>query len=318
MAVFTQVSAEELAPHINRFNLGSITRLEGISSGIENTNYFLDTFSQGETRHWVLTIFENMDPVELPFFVSLTQHLANKGLKVPAPLSDANGQALFRINDKDALIVPCLDGRAHVSVSARQCAEAARWLAKMHNAVADFRQSRPLVRDLQWMEGYSEKLEGSSIPPSDLALLRSCIKRYISYRGQLAACPHGIVHGDLFRDNALFLDGEVSGVIDFYHACQAGLLFDLAVCANDWVTDVDGSYNQEKFDALVQAYQAERAWTEAEQEAWPRFLEVAALRFWISRLASKYLEGYQQDSMEGETIKDPDEMRRILEHVLGL
>ena len=316
MAVFTKVLTSDLPPVLERFSLGSCLRLEGIGAGIENTNYFLDTEEADGRRSWVLTIFENMDSHELPFFVDLTRHLANKGLSVPAPLVDASGEALFKLHGKDAIIVPCLKGAAKVGIQARHCFEAGRWLASMHNAVASFVKQRPLVRDLAWMHARERALQASEIPEGDLELLDRCVKRYADYRVQLDACPKGTVHGDLFKDNVLFDGDQVSGVIDFYHACTEGLLFDLAVCANDWVTNSDGTYDDEKMAALLEGYTSEHGWSDQDEKAWPFFLELAALRFWISRLASKYLAGYQQDSVAGETIKDPDELRAILEHLL--
>ena len=312
MAVFTQVNPADLVGVIDRFSLGTLERLEGIGAGIENTNYFLDTSKEGATSHWVLTVFENIESSQLPYFVALTRHLADKGLSVPAPLLDEQQRALFQLHGKDAMIVPCLSGNAIKQPNHEQCAEAGRWLARMHNALSDFDQERPLVRDLNWMQENVRQLRESKIPADDMALLELCVVRYSDYREQLMACPQGTVHGDLFHDNALFDGDRLTGVIDFYHACSAGLLFDLAVCANDWTTGAEGDYEPEKLEALVKAYQSERPWTEEERKAWPLFLEVAALRFWISRLSSKYLSGYQQDSVAGETIKNPGEMRDII------
>jgi homoserine kinase type II len=316
MAVFTKVHASDLQSSLKRFSLGQCLRLEGIGAGIENTNYFLDTEEESGRRSWVLTIFENMDSHELPFFVGLTRHLADEGLSVPAPLVDASGDALFKLHGKDAMIVPCLKGAAKVRIQASDCFEVGRWLASMHNAVASFDQQRPLVRDLAWMQTRVSALSASGIPRGDLELLERCVARYAEYRVQLDGCPKGTVHGDLFKDNVLFEGNQVSGVIDFYHACTEGLLFDLAVCANDWVTNPDGTYDSEKMAALLKGYTFEHGWSDQDEEAWPLFLELAALRFWISRLASKYLSGYQQDSVAGETIKEPNELRAILEHLL--
>lgn len=317
MAVFTHVLASDLQASLEQFSLGKCLRLEGISAGIENTNYFLDTEKDGKARSWVLTVFENMASNELPFFVDLTRHLAEQGLSVPAPLVDSSGKALFKLHGKDAMIVPCLSGAAKERVDANDCFEVGRWLASMHNAVASFGKGRPLVRDLSWMQDNLSALQSSDIPSYDLSLLERCVTRYADYRQQLDECPKGIVHGDLFKDNVLFDGGRVSGVIDFYHACTEGLLFDLAVCANDWVTNSDGSYDQALMSSLLKGYTAEHGWSDQDEQAWPLFLELAALRFWISRLASKHLAGYQQESVAGETIKNPDELRGILEHLLG-
>ncbi|KZY67220.1 hypothetical protein A3742_02515 [Oleiphilus sp. HI0071] len=317
MAVFTHVLAADLTAILERFSLGKCLRLEGISAGIENTNYFLDTQKNGDVTSWVLTVFENMAASELPFFVDLTRHLAEQGLSVPAPLVDSSGRALFQLHGKDALIVPCLSGQAKDQVDLNNCFEVGRWLGSMHHAVGTFGGHRPLVRDLSWMQGKLNALRDSHIARDDLALLERCVARYADYRQQLDACPKGTVHGDLFKDNVLFEGGRVSGVIDFYHACTEGLLFDLAVCANDWVTKSDGRYDRALMSSLLDGYKAEHAWSDQDEQAWPLFLELAALRFWISRLASKYLASYQQESVAGETIKNPDEMRGILEHLLA-
>ena len=316
MAVFTQVTPKDLSEVLLRFNLGEVERLEGISAGIENTNYFLDTkASTGEVSRWVLTVFENLDSHELPYFVALTRHIAAAGLAVPAPLIDDDGHALIKLQGKDAMIVPCLSGRDKAQVSLSDCAAIGEWLARMHQALNDFKLKRPLVRDLKWMLGHLAELRESAIRAEDLRLLEHSIHRYEAYRHDLAKCPQGTVHGDLFKDNVLFTqdsESKIAGVIDFYHACNASLLFDLAVCANDWAHEGGLGYDQGKLNALVDAYRSTRPWTEHEEACWPLFLEAAALRFWISRLSSKYVGGYQQDSVAGDTIKNPDELSMII------
>jgi homoserine kinase type II len=318
MAVYTRIQVSDLDSVMARFELGEVLSLRGIGAGIENTNYFLDTQRVGEpAKPYVLTIFENLDASDLPYFNLFTSHLAAEGLSVPAPVVDSDGASLFMLAHKNAIIVPCLQGAAIVDPKAAHCRAAGEWLGQMHIVQQSFTQTRPLVRDLEWMRGQQSKLSASQFPEADQRFLDSLIARYESYRLMLEQCPQGTVHGDLFRDNVLFEGPVVSGVIDFYHACTASLLFDLAVCANDWATHADGGYQSERLDALVDGYRSIRPWTRLEMEAWPKFLEVAALRFWISRLSSKYVAGYQQESVEGEPIKDPDEMKRILEHLLG-
>jgi homoserine kinase type II len=315
VAVFTKVSSNDLSVVLENFGLGKLVDLQEISAGIENTNYFLDTRCMGEeTKYWVLTLFENIDESELPFFSQFTQHLAHAGLAVPAPLKNEQGDSLFRIKGKSAAIVPRLLGADLSDVDEIACAQVGKWLAYMHHAQTDFGSHRPLVRDLDWMERNYQSLSKSKIG-SDLALLRGYINRYKDYRTTLEACPHGTVHGDLFKDNVLFHEGKVSGVIDFYHACHAALLFDLAVTANDWCCLDNGAHDVGRLNALVNAYKGERDWTEIEARAWPYCLEVAALRFWISRLVSKYVGGYQDKSVAGDTIKDPDKMKMILLHL---
>lgn len=317
MAVYTSIQISDLDSVLERFDLGSVVRLQGIGSGIENTNYFLDVQKSGEPqRSFVLTIFENLETSSLPYFNALTAHLATNGLAVPAPLQDCNNTSVFVLAHKNAIIVPCLNGSALSEPGIEHCKEVGRWLGNMHLVQESFAQTRPLVRDLNWMKEQAVPLKDSAMPEEDQRLLELLITRYESYRLMLNQCPQGTVHGDLFCDNVLFENGSVSGVIDFYHACTASLLFDLAVCVNDWATDTSGAYKPAHLEAIVSSYCEVRPWAQLEAQAWPKFLEVSALRFWISRLSSKYVAGYQQESVEGETIKDPDGMKRILQNLL--
>jgi homoserine kinase type II len=142
------------------------------------------------------------------------------------------------------------------------------------------------------------------------------LERYQHYQQELAACPQGIIHGDLFRDNVLFEGSRITGVIDFYHACSDALLYDLAVIVNDWAVNPDGSYIPEKVDSVIRGYEKQRPWNQQEVKSWPYLKELAALRFWISRLNSRYLPGYQSRSLSGDATKNPDEMLRILTQFL--
>ncbi|MDX1451134.1 MAG: homoserine kinase [Oleiphilaceae bacterium] len=313
MAVFTPVNVQDLAPLLKRFDLGCVVSLQAISEGIENTNYFLTTQSgEQAAREWVFTLFENLDADDLPYFCRLTQHLAEAGFAVPAPLKDVQGESLFELNARWGVIVPKLHGRSKVAPDEQACAAVGRWLARMHRSLVAFDAKRPLVRNLAWVKQHYVNLEGR-LTDGERDDLAGYISRYEQYQQVLQVCPQGTVHGDLFKDNVLFdANGEISGVIDFYQACDASLLFDLAVVANDWCTDKDGRHIDAKLFALRNAYQTERAWSVAEEQAWPYALELAALRFWVSRLATYYAPGYQQRSVEGETVKDPEEMRRIL------
>ena len=317
MAVFTSVSEQDLQPVLAHFALGDVTRLSAISEGIENTNYFLDTQVSGHhEQNWVLTLFENLDEAELPYFCALTQHLAGAGFKVPAPLQDAQGESLFRLQNRWAVLVPRLRGRAKKAPEIEDCASVGRWLGRMHQSVATFQGQRRLVRDRAWLEGHHARLS-SRLSEAERQDLAGYVKRYGDYEKLLQACPQGTVHGDLFRDNVLFEGRDIAGVIDFYHACSATLLFDLAVVANDWTVTDEGKHKADHLAALVEGYQRERPWVEAEHGAWAYCLEVAALRFWVSRLATLHEPGDQQNTVAGVAVKDPEEMRRILHGVVS-
>ena len=316
MAVFTRVSEQEAKRILASYELGELVSLREISEGIENTNYFLDTSdTDGSTHHWVLTIFENIDDHELPFFCGLTRHLAEDGLAVPAPQARKGGSYLFDFEGKQGLIVPRFSGHSEPNPSTEHCFLAGEWMANMHRSLVGFSGHRPLVRNLEWMQSNADQVR-EDLGTDELAELESAIQGYAEKQALMEQCPQGLVHGDLFRDNVLFDQaGErlsIAGVIDFYNASDASLIYDLAVAVNDWCTNESGQYLDDKRTAMLEGYQSLRPFTAAEHQAWPYCLELAALRFWISRLVSKHAAGYQSQAVSGETIKDPDEMKRIM------
>lgn len=312
MAVYTALSKQEIEQLLSQYDLGDLTDFQEISSGIENTNYFLTTSHRGqEAKRWVLTLFENLKPHELPYFCDLSRHLEQDGFKVPAPVVNRLGSSIFCLKDKAGVIVPCLLGASLSDPDAHACASVGAYLAGMHLSLRSFSQHRVMQRNVEWMKIQLEKLE-AYMTVSEFEVLRGYFKRYCAYQAHLMACPQGTVHGDLFRDNILFEAKAISGVIDFYHACDATFMFDLAVAANDWAVGDDGIHDKIRLESLCEGYQSERAWTDKEKIMWPFCLELAALRFWLSRLASRYLPGYQQASVAGEPIKNPDEMKAIL------
>lgn len=312
MAVFTELNQADVEQILEAYPIGGCISLQPIGEGIENTNYFLDTLGpQGEKRQWVLTLFENLNTQELPYFARLTEHLANAGFTVPAPVHKRDSGVFFRARDRDGIIVPRLKGRAKKQVGESECAALGCWLAEMHCSLQGFQGDRPLVRNLDWMRRHCQAL----VPFLSSALLRElqdAIARYEVRLDLLNACPQGTVHGDLFRDNVLFEDGKISGVIDFYNASNATLLYDLAVAANDWTMDAGNLRNADRLAAMENAYQAVRPWTDEEKNLWPYLLELAALRFWISRLVSYYASGYQSAAVSGQGIKDPEQMRQLM------
>jgi len=312
MAVYTSLVQQDVEALLAQYNIGRLECYQEISAGIENTNYFVTTIlDDGSKKEWVLTLFENLQSHELPYFCRLTRHLEQAGFDVPAPASNRQREAVFCLENKPGVIVPRLSGQSLTQPDQQACAAMGEWLANMHLALQSFSWKRALVRDARWLKQQVERLM-PVIKKEEFSVLEGYFRRYQQYQPMLMACAQGTVHGDLFRDNVLFQQGKISGVFDFYHACDATLLFDLAVVANDWTLGNNGRHNAEKLASLTSAYQAIRPWSETEQKAWPYCLELAALRFWLSRLVSRYLPGYQQQSLSGETIKDPDEMKRIL------
>lgn len=282
MAVFTRVTEEEVSAWLKPFGLGSCLRLEGISSGIENTNYFVDT----EIGAFVLTIFEKLSVAELPFYLGLMEHLARRGLPCPKPASTDSGALFALLKKKPASIVSRLSGRSNMAPSLQHCRAMGEMTARLHLAAADYPATQANPRGPQWWNKTAPQVM-PFLSPDDEAMLKDELKTQFSYR--LKPLPRGVVHLDLFRDNVLFQGDSIGGVIDFYFAGADVWLFDLAVVVNDWCTEESGALDLSKVEALTRAYAATRPLEQEECEAWPIMLRAAALRFWLSRLFDLHL-----------------------------
>jgi homoserine kinase type II len=286
MAVYTEVGFDEADALCQRLGLGPLTHLQGIRSGIENTNYYATTV-RGQ---WVLTLFERLDAGQLPYYLRLMQHLAGRGIPVPAPQATADGGLVHRVAGKPASVVTRLPGSHRLRPEAGHCAQVGQMLARMHLAGADFAMAQPHHRGLAW---WAETVPAvlPYVTPGQASLLRD----ELAFQQQLAASPagqalpRGPIHADLFRDNVMFDDtagpDRLCGFFDFYFAGTDVWLFDVAVCLNDWCADVhSGELDEARAAAFIAAYEAERRLTPAELRMLPAMLRAAALRFWISRL----------------------------------
>ncbi len=324
MAVYTQLSHNDLHEFLADFELGELTDLKGIDGGIENTNYFVTTTGAEKTpaadgaiqqtaqteQHFVLTLFEELPQDEMPFFVELTRFLAERGVPVPAPLRDSNGIALKQLKQRPALLLPRFEGGQLAQVTPDACSQIGHALAKMHRAGSDFFMTRQAHRGVFWWRRESSRV-APRLSEEDAALLRDEVNSFDALRQQPWDLPQGIIHGDLFHDNALFHQGKLTGIIDLYNACTGYLLYDLAIVANDWCVEPDGQLDPARLDALLRAYAAVRPFTDDEHKAWPILLRSAAMRFWLSRLIS--LHGLEPTRYEGaQVIKDPDALKKIL------
>ena len=291
MAVYTEVSTAQAQSLLTTLGLGQLLSLKPISSGIENTNYFVSS-SEGE---WVLTLFERLSRQELPFYLELMRHLARRGLPVPEPRADAAGTLVHGIGEKPAAMVNRLDGESLDAPDLHHCAQLGATLARMHLAVADFPLAQPNLRGLAWREATA-----AVVRPYLEAAAGELLDAEMAHQRELHAAaayeklPRGAVHADLFRDNALFAGfpgrERLSGVFDFYFAGTDTLVFDLAVALNDWCVDLDtGELDMARAEACAAAYQTERPLSGVELRLLPALRRTAALRFWLSRLADWHL-----------------------------
>jgi homoserine kinase type II len=287
MAVFTEVSPQEAADFLSRLGLGTLHHMQGCASGIENTNYFVST-DQGD---YVLTLFERLSFEQLPFYLNLMDHLAHKGIPVPAPQADAQGTILHTLKGKPASVVTRLKGRNQLAPQAADCAQVGAMLARMHLAGQDYPARQPNLRGLSWWT--------QTVPvvrPHLNAEQAELIESELRFQQDLAASsayqnlPSGPVHADLFRDNVMFDGPTLSGFFDFYFAGCDTFGFDIAVCLNDWCIDLaTGALDPVRAQAFVAAYDDQRPLTADESTLLPALLRAAALRFWTSRLWDFYL-----------------------------
>lgn len=309
MAVYTHVSLEQLNQLLENFDLGQAISLTGITGGIENTNYFVDIATTTGEQRFVLTLFEELARDEVPFFVELGSWLAKQNVPVSFAIPDKNGIGLKTLAGKPAILQPCYAGD-HIkrdALSLEHCRQIGEMTAKFHQAAGDFYMQRQAHRGVFWWRRESE-LIASQLTAEDRALLRSEVRAFDQLR-ETADLPMGIIHGDLFHDNALFHEGQLSAVLDIYNAANAYLLYDLAIIANDWCVGTDLQIDSAKEHALLSAYAEIRPFTPAEHHAWPILARTAAMRFWLSRLIP-WLAAQRGDT--GKTLKDPDEYRQIL------
>ena len=288
MAVFTEVSFDEAAALVARLGIGRLERLEGIVAGIENTNYFADT----DRGRYVLTLFERLTAEQLPFYLYLMQHLAERGIPVPAPHADAKGELLHALRGKPAALVDRLIGAHELAPDTKHCAAVGAMLARMHLAGLDFERHQPNLRGLAWWRETVPR-----VLPFLEAGQRALIASELAFQEHLAATPAfealpaGPIHADLFRDNVMFdAGGALTGFFDFYFAGVDRFAYDLAVCLNDWCIDLEsGRLEEERAGAFVAAYDAERRLSGDELRLLPAMMRAGALRFWVSRLWDLHL-----------------------------
>jgi homoserine kinase type II len=282
MAVYTDVAADELAEFLGHYDIGELLSYKGIAEGVENSNFLLHTTS----GHFILTLYEKrVAKDDLPFFLGLMTHLASRGISCPQPVKSKSGQALSSLAGRPAAIINFLEGIWPRKPNAAHCAGLGQALAKMHLAGRDFGMSRANALSVS---GWRPLFNAAASRADELQHgLRAFIGGELDYlEGGVwpTNLPQGVIHADLFPDNAFFLGERVSGIIDFTFACNDMLAYDVAICLNAWCFESDCSFNVTKARAFLNAYGRERELTEAEQNALPVLARGAALRFLLTRL----------------------------------
>ena len=315
MAVFTPVTLNQLKVWLDQYNLGQVLAFSEITAGIENSNFFLTTSKNGQINEYVLTLFERLNFVQLPFYLDLMVHLAHHGIPVPEPLANDHNQTLTMLNGKPAAVVTKLVGRAVLEPQAWHCQQVGAMLARMHLAGKSYPRQQENLRSLTWWQEVTPSLQPHlSLTQNDLLMHELEFQQDFFASQDYAQLPAGVGHCDLFRDNVLFefVNGQdkLSGFFDFYFAACDKWLFDLAVTANDWCIDqISGILDEARLQALLESYQAIRPLTYIEKNSWSAMLRAAALRFWISRLWDFY---FPRDAKVLQA-HDPSHFERVLQ-----
>lgn len=281
MAVYTDVAAEELAEFLSRYDIGELLSYKGIAEGVENSNFLLHT-GKG---HFFLTLYEKrVAKDDLPFFLGLMAHLALHGIRCPQPVATRAGDVLGTLAGRPAAIIDFLEGMWPRRPNVAHCAAIGEALARLHLAGSDFAMTRANVLSVTgWRPLFDlAAARADQVQPG----LRDFLGAELDHleAGWPQNLPRGIIHADLFPDNALFLGEKLSGLIDFYFACNDLLAYDVAICLNAWCFEIDHSFNVTKARAFLGAYEKVRKLTEGERQALPLLARGAAMRFLLTRL----------------------------------
>lgn len=286
MAVYTEVTDEDLARFLGQYDIGQALSCKGIAEGVENSNYLLQT----EQGSFILTLYEKrVNPDDLPFFISLMRHLADRGIPCPTPVPGQDGEALRELCGRPAAIISFLTGMSPRRISVNHCAGVGAALGDMHKAGADFPvQRRNSLTVGDWRPLF-EACDGRAdeICPGlndEISQELDIIERSWPASGGISDVPMGVIHADLFPDNIFFISNSLSGIIDFYFACTDFLAYDIAICLNAWCFEQDRSFNVTKARRLLQSYCEHRPLNEEERALLPLFARGSAMRFLLTRL----------------------------------
>ena len=281
MAVYTHVSAEEITEFLKDYNEGEIISLKGIAEGVENSNYILQTTK----ATYILTLYEKrVNPDDLPFFLGLMDHLVTKGCNTAAPVRDRDGIILKTLCGRPAALISFLNGLSINRPMAEHCYQLGQEMAHMHMAASDFDLSRKNALSVAGWQGLVQQCEdrADDVAPGLKDLLHDEMDFLKSHWP--TGLPTGVIHADLFPDNVFFMGGKLSGLIDYYFACNDILAYDVAICLNAWCFEADGAFNITKASRLLRGYVKERPMSEEERAAMSILCRGAAFRFLLSRL----------------------------------
>jgi len=306
MAVYTEVNFDDAAALVASVGLGELHQLSPCAGGIENTNYFVDAAA----GRFVLTVFERLRADELPFYLQLMKHHADHALPVPRPQAAADGALVLAFAGKPAAIVDRLPGEHHLAPDGDDCASVGAVLARLHLSARDFAPAQPNLRGLAWWnETVPVVVPHLDAGQAELMNDELAYQRHLAASSAYATLPRAAIHGDLFRDNVMFVEKSLAGVFDFYFAGVDTLLFDIAVALNDWCVDLaSGRLDEDRANGFIAAYEKVRPLETAEVRLLPAMMRAAAFRFWLSRAWDQHLP---RDAVVLKA-HDPEHFERVL------
>lgn len=304
MSVYTPMSADDVRHLLAQYDLGQYQSHKGISAGVENTNFFVET----DRHSLVLTLFEKHGIDELPFYLSLGEFLFERHCKVPQPFRDNQGQFLTSAKNKPAVFIERLSG-THVRAEAAYAFEIGRAMADIHNATVQFHDQKPHSHGRNWIVQNAAQI-APQLNFDDQTLLARALDLVSSIPDSL---PKGIIHADLFHDNALFEHGRITGIIDWYFAGYDDFALDIAIAMNDWCLNDEHLVDLSACEAFVEAYQQRRPLSDDELTNLPLLQIQSATRFWLSRWLAKQSAPVSEEV----TVKDPEEMKALLIQLIG-
>ncbi|MEZ5932436.1 MAG: homoserine kinase [Alphaproteobacteria bacterium] len=302
MAVYTAIDEDSLGRFLDAYDVGQAVSVKGIAEGVENSNYLLIT----DAGRFILTLYEKrVDPADLPFFLGLMDHLADKGVRCPTPIHGRDGKALRELCGRPAALISYLDGVWPMRIQPFHCAGVGKALASMHLAGADFALGRENALSLPGWRTLFDRCapDADQVRPGLAAELESELE--LLERAWPADLPDGVIHADLFPDNVFFQQQALSGLIDFYFACNDLLAYDIAICLNAWCFEVDGAFNITKARYLLASYKSVRPLSDGELDALPLLARGAALRFLLTRLYDWV------NQIEGALVKPKDPLEYL-------
>ncbi|MEM9289072.1 MAG: homoserine kinase [Pseudomonadota bacterium] len=283
MAVYTDVNLNELSAVLQRFDLGELRSSRGIAEGVENSNYLIET----DKARYILTLYEKrVAAADLPFFLGLMEHLAGNSIPCPLPMHDEKGMALVQLSNRPAALISYLDGVSIDQPSQGHCHQVGTALADLHAAQTGFTSVRANALSLDgWRDLAASCLQDAAkVEPNLPALITDELSFLAKCWPDADVLPSGVIHADLFPDNVFFLHGTLSGIIDFYFACNDMLSYDLAICLNAWCFNPNRQFLPAHAEALIAGYSAKRPLTRDEQDILPLLCRGAAMRFLLTRL----------------------------------